>query len=433
MKVKKKKALIYFFINVIYKIINNYISFILRSFSTYGFLNINRNMISFLGFIIDYISWFIAYCDLHKIHGYYLFRTSDFKTELYANNGKKKYIMRYIYVEGYLDASYIEDLGVAHVYLEPNFLYLWKFYKYIEYPIIFFEKYWNVKNYPAWFLLMYITKLILDQSTISPVVSYMNILNYELNLQNNPQIILDEKVSKALNFIKQFDKKRIELLVYMVYDLYIHKNTKYNYKGEKILKFSESPGCDTIPYYLFLNVIGISPNAAYVFVQENKFYNLDQNLNFFIEVFKYYSIIDDTKKIVNDEEKHKDIYNKIHYYISKELEYYSKVNFYVSCEIELKNEGFERIRNIPDSLPFDEWQALHGVWWISEDKIRAIMENLFDDLSDNWNKNKGPELIKKTFKELIEMYEEYQSKNVDINTEPLIKKHWKSSNDGDNF
>jgi hypothetical protein len=106
-------------------------------------------------------------------------------------------------------------------------------------------------------------------------------------------------VFKKLEFLIQFDKSRLRILFYMIWDIeeclevsnydweyWVFKKGVYQYTQD----WERGLNINKNEYRLILNNCKYNQIRDFNLKKENKFYDLDHNINFFTNVFKYFII-----------------------------------------------------------------------------------------------------------------------------------------------
>ena len=416
---------------ILYDALDFLVFFIKLSLSSYVSIIWKRNSVTYLGLIIEGIV--LSVTNVKVGHNGYKFKDSEillkdiiisleytnFNNNVINKNVASYY--KYIYIKDMLDLQYKDVIGIFDIFIKVDFLYLWEYNKLIDHYQLnnsnMVYRYNNILNYPPLFLFNYIIKIILDTREIAPFKMYMNLLYYE----EYPEIKLNEKTKLALLFLKEFDLKRIELISYLFYDMYSLMKEKDKEIIEYPFFFSTK---SLFLYEIFIDeyILKVLKCNDFMFKRENKFYDLDNNLNFFIEVFKYYSIIDDVIRCKSNSDKFEDE-NSV--YIMKELEYYSKVVFYVKSELNWKYEclDVDRQKFFKKEIAFIDIDSYYQKINEKSSKVGDSLYILINDIKGNWNKERNTDLINRTYKELDEIYKKYK-KILDIEEEYAIKEYY---------
>ena len=232
-------------------------------------------------------------------------------------------------------------------YLETTFLTYWEFLKRNYYKNIILIQ--DRKNYPSAYLYHSITSSFM--ATFGPGMQLTEIYYYKLKCLEN-HLLLNEKETLFLVSLYNFDLLRLKIIFYMLWDIleiidFDNKNwiQEFGFEGKTLLKrqdwnifeINKTPKGFTIIelkkeiYQMYL--------VLHFFKKELKFYDIENNLDYFSKLFDYLGYFKTDYAYEDADFEYKEMCGR--YYISQELEVYSEGLLYLWKNFNI-DMGFSR-------------------------------------------------------------------------------------------
>lgn len=303
---------------------------------------------------------------------------------------------RYRYCFKYMDHISSHFLTKFN-YLETTFMVYWEFLKrnYYKGFILIQDR----RNYPSAYLFHSLVASF--NSLFGPGKKLTEVYYYKLKCQEN-HIVLNEQEKLSLLWIYNFDILRLKIIFYILWDIleiidFDTKNwiTKFGAEENELLKWRNwNIHWDIFVFNKTLNdftSIQINQEIYRIYIvfhffkNELKFYDIENNFDYFTELFDYLGYVKTDYAYEDADFEYQNMCNR--YYISKNLEAYSESLLYLWKKFNI-DMGFNRKEDLIISNNY-------------EIAIEVHFSNVIENLRKEWVLLKQEETLEKRNNRLL--------------------------------